>query len=516
VTGRAPRSVAALAAGLAAVVAAAAPASARAAGRFAIVAGNDHGDAARPRLWFAEKDAERFGRTLAEIGDFAAQDVVVLRGRRPADLEGALRTLEPRIRAAREAGERTLLVVFYSGHAGAAGIEMGNEKLGYEELRALVGASPAEAKVAIVDACEAGLLTQVKGATVVPALAFPVPADELVSGTAFIASTAVGEQAQESAALGGSFFTHHLEVALRGAGDSDGDGRVTLGEAFRYTSGRTSAGTAATQVGPQHPTYEFKMSGRGDVVLSDLRRAHARLLLPPDPGSLLVLKGPAGMLAEVPGAASEVTLALPAGPYVVERRSAKGRARGEVTLEHGRTTALPLLEPTRYELARAKGGPKAGLTYVGAGVTHVGLPGFGVAPTGRIALRQEVGPVGLRLRVDYAAKSVTDDWLKYDFSYVGGAIAALYPLNVGRVLVEGGLELGYGYATQRFPAGVQFTVDAGASGAVTGGAALLATAPVGPVRVGLDLTGGVMAFTLNEARTVKPTGSAALLVLYGF
>jgi hypothetical protein len=350
----------------------------------------------------------------------------------------------------------------------------------------------------------------------VPALAFPIPADDLVSGTAFIASTAVGEQAQESAALGGSFFTHHLEVALRGAGDADGDGRVTLGEAFRYTSGRTAAGTAGTQAGPQHPTYEFKMSGRGDVVLSDLRRAQARLLMPPDPGALLVLKGPRGMLAEVPGASSELTLALPAGAYQIERRSPRGRATGEVTLETGRTTALPLLEPTRYELARAKGGPKPGLTYLGAGVMHVGLPGFGVAPMGRIALRQEVGPVGLRLRVDYAAKSVTDEWLRYDFQYVGGAVAALYPLNVGRVLVEGGVELGYGYATQRFPSGVRFTTEVGASGLATGGVALLATAPVGPLRLGVDLSGGVMLLEVNQERTVKPTGSAALLVLYGF
>jgi hypothetical protein len=518
-TAGAPRArllAAALAAAAAVLAALAAPAPAAAAGRFAIIAGNNVGDATRPRLWFAEKDAERFLGTLTEIGDFAPEDVVLLRGRGPSELEAAVRALDPRIRAARDAGQRTLLVVYYSGHAGAAGLELGAEKLGYEALRAVVSASPADAKVAIVDACEAGLLTQVKGASVVPALAFAIPSDDLVSGTAFIASTAVGEQAQESAALGGSFFTHHLEIALRGAGDADGDGRVTLGEAFRYTSGRTAAGTAGTQVGPQHPTYEFKMSGRGDVVLSDLRRAQARLLVPPDPGALLVLKGPTGLLAEVPGAATEVTLALPAGPYVVERRSPKGRARGEVTLENGRTTALPLLEPTRYELARAKGGPKAGLTYVGAGVTHVGLPGFGVAPTGRIALRHEVGPIGVRVRVDYAAKSVTDDWLRYDFQYIGGAVAALYPLNVGRVLVEGGLEAGYGYATQRFPSGVQFSKPAGASGMVTGGAAILATAPLGPLRVGLDLTGGVAAFTLDEARTVKPTGSAALLVLYGF
>src|SRR5207253_3195573 len=83
-----------------------------------------------------------------------------------------------------------------------------------------------------------------------------------------------------SAAIGGSFFTHHFEVGLRGAADSDGDGQVTLAEAFRYTSVRTTSGTAATEAGPQHPTYDIRMSGRGDVVLADLRRAEATLRLP--------------------------------------------------------------------------------------------------------------------------------------------------------------------------------------------------------------------------------------------
>ena len=111
---------------------------------------------------------------------------------------------------------------YYSGHAGSAGLELGSEVLSYADLRALVGGSKADAKVAIVDACESGLLTQVKGATAAPALDFAVPVDDTVRGTAFIASTAVGESAQESAAIGGSFFTHHLEVGLRGAGRNSG------------------------------------------------------------------------------------------------------------------------------------------------------------------------------------------------------------------------------------------------------------------------------------------------------
>jgi hypothetical protein len=482
-----------------------------AAARFAVVAGNDRGDVSRPRLWFAEKDAERVHRALVELGDFDKDGTVLLRGKNPSALADAIRALETQIRAARDRGERTMLLVFYSGHAAAGGLEMGNEKFAFSSLRDLVSASVADAKVAIVDACEAGLLTQVKGAAPVPALAFPLPMDD-VQGTAFVASTAVGEAAQESAALGGSFFTHHLEIAIRGAGDADGDGRVTLSEAFRYTSSRTSAGTAGTEVGAQHPTYDFKMSGRGDVVLSDLRRAVARLLVPPDVGAMYFLKGPGGIFAEVQGSTSELTLALPVGDYRIERRGRDGRATGEVTLDSGRTSTLPRLIPTRYEMARAKGGPKPGLLYSGVGASWFGLPGFGVAPTARIGLRKEFGPVGFRLRLDYAnAQGVKDEWLEYDFGYMGGALAALYPLNVGRVLIEGGLEVGYGYGTQTLRDRRSFS-----SGIGSLGAAFLVTAPFGPLRAGLDVSAGTQFLTLDREKTVRPGASAALLILYGF
>ncbi|HEY6104843.1 MAG TPA: caspase family protein, partial [Anaeromyxobacteraceae bacterium] len=261
------------------------PTVAAGAARFAVVAGNDRGGAARQPLFFAEKDAQGFRRTLVELGDFADDRVALLAGAGARQFREALAAAEAKMALARSAGEKALLVVYYSGHAGAEGLELGSDVLGWQELRALVARSSAEAKVVIVDACESGGLTQVKGATAAPALDFAMPPEDSVQGTAFIASTAVGEAAQESAALGGSFFTHHLEVALRGAGDADGDGLVTLAEAFRYTAARTVSGTSGTRSGPQHPTYEFKMSGRGDVVLADLRRAEARLVLPPDPGT---------------------------------------------------------------------------------------------------------------------------------------------------------------------------------------------------------------------------------------
>jgi hypothetical protein len=43
----------------------------------------------------------------------------------------------------------------------------------------------------------------------------------------------------------------------------------------------------------------------------------------------------------------------------------------------------------------------------------------------------------------------------------------------------------------------------------------MVTAPVGPVRIGIDAAFGAQAFRLNESNTVKPGDSALLLVLWG-
>ncbi len=487
------------------------PAQAAASARFAVVVGSNVGAPGRPRLWFAEKDAERFRRALVELGDFQEEHTMLLRGVGAPRVREALAATEREMAAARRAGEHPLLVFYYSGHAASGGIELGSDRLSFDEIRSLVTGSSADAKVAIVDACEAGLLTQVKGASPAPALDFPLPSDESVRGTAFIASTAVGEAAQESAAIGGSFFTHNLEVALRGAGDADGDGLVTLAEAFRYTAAQTLAGTVPTLSGPQHATYDFKMSGRGDVVLSDLRRADARLKLPRDPGAIFVLHGPMSILAETAGGEKPVTLALPAGRYHVERRAPEGRAAADLVLDRGETLDLPTLEPTRYELARAKGGPKPGLLFAGVGAATIGLPHFGVAPAARVGVRKEIGPIGLRVRLDYVGKSVDDAGVRYDLTYVGGAAAALYPLNTARVLVEAGPEVGYGYAWQRLDNRLSF-----GSPVLWAGVAAMVTAPLGPARVGVDLAFGAQGMGLDFHTAVRPAGSLSVLALWGF
>lgn len=493
---------------LAALLLAAAPGPAP---RFAVVAASNDGAPGRPRLWFAEKDAGRFRAALEEIGGFPAGQVTLVRGPGARAFREAVARVEPAVAAAKARGERPLLVVYYSGHAGPGGLELGAEKVSYDELKALVAASSAEAKVVIVDACEAGALTQVKGARVVPAVDFPLPSGGEAQGTAYVASTAVGEAAQESSALGGSFFTHHLDVAMRGAGDADLDGLVTLAEAFRYTAASTVSATSATTHGPQHPTYDFRMAGRGDVVLADLRRAEAHLRIPQDPGALYLLRGPRGLFVEVKAGEAQVRLAVPSGRYEIERRGSNGRARGDLGLGRGEERVVPVLQPSRYEVARAKGGPRPAEAFLGAGAHLVAMPGGGVAPAVRGGVRRELGPFGLLLSAEYAFGGVDDGDLSYDYSRLGADAALLYPLAGGRHLLEAGPFAGWGWATQSLEDRRSFH-----AGDATAGLMLRASLPLGRLRGALDLAGGARTFELNGSRTYRPAASLAFAVLYGF
>jgi hypothetical protein len=482
---------------------------ANAAARFAVVVGNNVGATGRAKLWFAERDADRFANALRELGDFSDDRILILRGGHAADVKAAIGKVEERIVKARNGGERSLLVVYFSGHAGSNGLELGDERIGYEELRNLVSTSAADAKIAIVDACEAGALTQVKGMMPAPALDFALPEDQ-VRGTAFLASTAVGEAAQESAAIGGSFFTHNLEVALRGAGDADGDGQVSLAEAFRYTASRTVANTASTESGPQHPTYEFRMSGRGDIILADLRRADASIRLPADERSVYILRGPHDLLAEVPGPTAPLKLALPSGHYVIERRSEQGRATAELNLAHGDAIDLPPLRPTRYDIARAKGGPPPALGFGGGGVFSVPLANAGFAPMIRAGARQEFGAFSARFHVDAGRRDVLITGGRYGISRVGGALGLVTPLAYGKVMLEAGAEAGYGYSWQSLPG----NKHAGAGDISLSGLALVSMR-VGPTRVGLDLSAGAQRIRVDNAMVVKPALSAGLVFLFG-
>jgi hypothetical protein len=366
----------------------------------------------------------------------------------------------------------------------------------------MVEKSAADVKVAIVDACESGGLTQVKGARP-SSVDFVLPTDETARGVAYLASTAAGEVAQESAAIGASFFTFHLEAALRGAGDANGDGQVSLTEAFHYTSSRTITGTTTTEAGPQHPTYNFRMAGRGDVVLSDLRHAESRLALPGPPEASWVLSQKGRLVAETPGG---LTLALPAGDYHVERRLGGSAAGGEVTLRPGKLQDVGTLSATHTE-AQRKGGEVARLNavHLAASLDAPVVQGQ-VLPVGvQVGFRRAFGRFGLRGGLGYvdgAGELATGQALRVQS--IAAELAGLFRLVDATVWIDLGLQLG---GTVHFE-GVGVARYWGLSG--VGGATAAAGLRLGWLGPQLLVTGGARLLRLDGGMAVRPYLSASL------
>jgi hypothetical protein len=86
----------------------------------------------------------------------------------------------------------------------------------------------------------------------------------------------------------------------------------------------------------------------------------------------------------------------------------------------------------------------------------------------------------------------------------------LTPVSLGRVLVEVGGELGYGWSWQDLTG-----APSKSGGDLFAGPTASVTTRLGPVRVGLDGSFGGQLFKLNGQTTVRPQGSLGFVVLFG-
>ncbi len=280
--------------------------------RLAIVVGNNAGGPAMPPLRYAESDAGKMARVLIELGDVGMDDVMLLQGRKVADLERAIIDAKERVAMFKRSPEtRTVLIFYFSGHSDGEAIEMGQEKLPYGRLKSMLLGTGADLRLAIVDACKSGAGFLQKGGK--PAEPFTIKlTDTLVaSGDAFITSSAADESALESSEVMGSFFTHNLISGLRGAADASGDKLVTLAEAYKYAFDHTVTATAMMAVGAQHPSYDYRLSGQGELVLASLVKPSAALILPEGADRSMVTDlSRDQVVVEVPtGSAREIALA---------------------------------------------------------------------------------------------------------------------------------------------------------------------------------------------------------------
>jgi hypothetical protein len=297
---------------------------------YALVIGSNRGGAGQGQLAFAEHDAARVADLLRELGRTPREHIQLLAEPTSRDVETALGALRSKLVAHAQAGERAQLLFYYSGHARAHALSLGDEELPLASLRASLLALPSTLTVVVLDACQSGAFSGVKGASAAGDFSISSVRDLNSSGVAVMASSTGSELSQESSELKSSYFTHHLLVSLRGAGDLDRNGRVSLDEAYSYAYQHTLSDTARTQVGSQHATLETELTGRGDVPLSYPVDADAQLALPSGvSGRVLVQRANGGaVMAElVKAAAGALLLALPSGDYdVLVRDDHEGRS----------------------------------------------------------------------------------------------------------------------------------------------------------------------------------------------
>jgi len=394
--------------------------------RFAIVAGASLGGSGRMPLRYATTDARDVSRVLRRLGGVALDDLLLLEEPDADRIRSAVSSVAVEAERARQAGRRVELFVYYSGHSDEEGLLLGASRLPYAELRRELDRVPADVRVAILDSCASGAFTRAKGGVHRPP--FLVDESNRVQGHAFLTSSAANEAAQESDRLRASFFTHALVTGLRGAADASGDGVVTLNEAYQFAFQETLAGTEATQAGPQHATYDIGLVGSGDIVMTDLRRADALLVLPEALDGRVFVRTPAGQLvAELrKTSGTRIDLALEEGRYDVrvsqDRRVLTGSvdlvSGGRVLLDAGRLAGAPLeatsargtveeaapTSPWRVTYSTSvRGGPVVKLAgspiYAGEGFTHRGaLVGYAAALVGEASF---AGVLGMEAAVGY-------------------------------------------------------------------------------------------------------------------
>ncbi len=342
------------------VTALALPASAESR-RLAIVVGNNAGGPSMPPLRYAESDAGKMARVLTELGDVGQDDVMLLQGRKVADLERAIVDAKERVTMFKLSPDtRTVLIFYFSGHSDGEAIEMGQEKLPYGRLKSMLVGTGADLRVAIVDACKSGAGFLQKGGKPVEPFTIKLTDTLVASGDAFITSSAADESALESSEVMGSFFTHNLISGLRGAADASGDKLVTLAEAYRYAFDHTVSATAMLPIGAQHPSYDYRLSGQGELVLASLVKPSAVLVLPEGADRALVTDlARDQVVVEVPrGQAREIALAP--GKYGLRLFKGGQSWGGRVSLPEGARKSIrweELTVMTSSIVVAAKGGP---------------------------------------------------------------------------------------------------------------------------------------------------------------
>ncbi len=308
--------------------------------RILIAASHARGAPGELPLQHAAADVDHVQSVLTSLGEFRPEDVIHLVDPTLADLSAAFE--HARQLAAEHKPDEVTFLFYFSGHGDRDRIHLGAEAVAMSDLAARVRAVPASLRMLVTDACR-NYATRSKGITTEPGFVIANPSSDPAEGVVWLFASGEGEPAQESDELEGALFTHYWVSGLRGAGDANGDGRVTLAESYDFAYSQTLLRSARSSGVLQHPAAVFDLHEAAPIVLTKTYGAGTVVRFPeaPDVHYLVYALGSRAVLGEIWGSGDRVAaFALPPGRYLIQRRNGAGSAGLELALSAGQERTL--------------------------------------------------------------------------------------------------------------------------------------------------------------------------------
>jgi len=239
-----------------------------------------------PKLKYAVNDAKAFQRLLVEKNLVPAENITVLLNEQ-ATLRKLRSALGTGLKGAADSDD--MVIIFYAGHGATERDAMSMDGDGLEKYILTYDSDPSdlfstalpmrdlalifnrirsERLIFIADACYSGAsggrTVSVTGLRANIADTF---LDRIAAGRGkvIISASAANEVSVERDELQHGVFTYYLLEGLKGPADTDGDGLVTVDEAYRYVSNRVPQATHQEQ----HPVK--KGTVEGSLILSITR-----------------------------------------------------------------------------------------------------------------------------------------------------------------------------------------------------------------------------------------------------
>ena len=301
---------------------------------------SNSGVAGRDTRKYAYTDATRLARTLGEIGGIRSENSLILSDPTPRDINDAFADISVLVRKNSARARRTEFIFYYSGHSDEKSFLLGKDSYSYTDLKAAIDRVPSDVHVVMLDSCYSGNFVRTKGGS--RQKPFLMDDSSIVQGHAYLSSSSGFESSQESDVIQASYFTHALVTGLRGAADTSGDSKVSLNELYHYAFNETLSDTELSSAGPQHPSYDITLVGSGDLVLTDLSVAESVLHIGiPDEGRFFIRDSSGQLVSELNKTrGTEISLALPAGTYIISIVSGISTTQGTVTIAKGERLSL--------------------------------------------------------------------------------------------------------------------------------------------------------------------------------